>query len=30
MHFHCRYGGLGDNMIDVLVNNQPGMIASWS
>jgi len=40
MHFHCRAsaasighdrdGGLGDNMIDILVNNQPGSITSWS
>jgi hypothetical protein len=25
-----RDGGLSDNMIDVLVNNQPGLIAPWS
>jgi hypothetical protein len=30
MHSHCRDGGLADNMIDILVNNQPGSIASWS
>jgi hypothetical protein len=27
---HDRDGGLDDNMIDVLVNNQPGLIAPWS
>jgi len=28
--YHDRDGGLGDNMIDILVNNQPGSITSWS